>query len=185
MRFRSWYRVRRLRAFGATVSLHWSVFAGVAVLAVLSMDSPLHATVAVVSYLSVVAVHELGHAYIAKKRGLDVVAIRIAFFHGTCEFESPDYEWDEVLVAWGGVLAQLVVALPILLIAVFLNDTDLGYFNPAIVILGYLNLLFALVNLTPAEPFDGARAWRIVALMRAARASRSAINRARKKWGRR
>jgi Zn-dependent protease len=87
-------------------------------------------------------------------------------------------------VAWGGVLAQLILAVPILLMVVVLNDTDFGYLNPVIVILGYLNLIIALINLTPSEPFDGAVAWRIFALMRAERTSRRAIDRARKKWGR-
>jgi Zn-dependent protease len=187
MRFRKWIGQKRLRSFGAPIYIHWSVFAVVLVLAAISIESPIYAAVTMVSYLGIIAIHEIGHACVAQKRGYDVISIRIAFLHGRCEYEAPDYEWDEVAIAWGGVLAQLLVAAPILVIATLLDRVNLGYLGPIVVVLGYLNLVIALVNLVPAPGLDGATAWRIIPLLWEKRTfrRRRATERAGRKWKRR
>jgi Zn-dependent protease len=184
MRFRKWLRVKRLCAFGAPIYLHWSVLAAAAVVAALSVDSPASAAVSVTSYLAIIVIHELGHAYVAKRRGHRVLAIHIAFFHGRCEYEAPDYEWDDVAIAWGGVLAQLLVAIPLIVLDFFLNPAKPNYLDSLIGILGYLNLIIALFNLVPATPFDGATAWRIVPLIRAKRTARRDTERVLQHWRR-
>lgn len=75
------------------------------------------------------------NAAAARRLGYDVDAIRVAFFHGRCEHEAPHTESDDVLVAWGGVLAQFAVALPILIVAAAFEEHDLGYAAPAVVFL--------------------------------------------------
>lgn len=86
------------------------------------------------------------------------VAIAFGFLHGSCEYD--------VLIAWGGVAAQLAVAIPILIVATVFDRQDFGYAAPAIAILGYLNALIALVNLAPAPGLDGQLAWRGAPLLR-------------------
>jgi Zn-dependent protease len=171
--------------FGAPVYIHWSVFAVVLVLAAFSLESPAYAAIAIASYLGIIVIHEFGHAFVARRRGLDVLSIRVGFIHGRCEHEASGSEWDEVAIAWGGVLAQLLVAVPILALASFLDRIDLGHFGPFVVMLGYLNFMIALVNLAPAAGLDGAVAWRVIPLLRAKRSSRSATERALQKWKRR
>ena len=182
MRFRKWTALRRLRVFGAPIYVHWSVFAAVLVLASLSIDSPIDAAVAVASYIAIIVIHEFGHAYVARRRGCEVLSIRIAFLHGQCEHEATGCEWDEAAIAWGGVLAQLLIAVPILTLAAVFNRSNFGYADPAIVFLGYLNLVMALLNLAPVAPLDGATAWRIIPLLRYKRSSRSAKERAQRRW---
>lgn len=72
--------------------------------------------------------------------------------------------WEDVLIAWGGVTAQLLIAIPILLLAWLLGDREVAYVGPVIAFLGYVNLLVALANLAPGEGFDGKLAWRVIPL---------------------
>jgi Zn-dependent protease len=184
MRFRKWVGHKNARMFGAPIYIHWSVLAVILVLATISIESPAYAAIAIASYLGIIVIHECGHAFVVRRRGFDVLAIRIGFMHGRCEHEAPRSEWDEVAIAWGGVLAQLLVAVPILAVASVLNLTDLGHFGPVVVILGYLNILIAIVNLAPAAGLDGATAWRLIPLLRTKRISRSATERAQQRWKR-
>ena len=107
-------------------------------------------------------VADCGHALMARRLGYDVLSIRLAFCHGACEHEAPHTEADDVLIAWAGVLAQLAVAVPLLVIASIFDKQDLGYAGAAVGLLGYANLLVALVNLAPARGLDGATAWRVL-----------------------
>jgi Zn-dependent protease len=92
---------------------------------------------------------------------------------------------DHVLIAWAGVLAQLAVAIPILTIAAVFPNHDLGYLGPAIVFLGYVNLIFALVNLAPGAGLDGTTAWRVIPLLYARWKSRRVTKNAIRSWKRR
>lgn len=161
MTWSKWFRVGKLRILGASVYAHWSVLVVVALLSAVSLSSPVHAAVAIASYLAIIVIHEFGHAFAARRLGYEVRAIRIAFLHGTCEMQAQESEGDEILIAWGGVTAQLVVAVPVLAVARMLDDRDFGYLAPAIVFLGYVNFLVALINLAPGAGLDGSTAWRV------------------------
>ena len=71
--------------------------------------------------------------------GWAVSAIRIAFLHGLCEFDAPYSESDHVMIPWGGVLAQLAVAVPILMVARLSGEPDFGYAGPLVAFLGPFN----------------------------------------------
>ena len=141
-----------MRIVGARVYVHWSVFAVVLLLALVSLRSPIYAAISIASYLAVIVIHETGHAWVARRLGYHVSAIRIGFFHGRCEHEAPYRESDDVMIAWGGVLAQLAVAVPILIVAKLSGEPDFGYAGPLVAILGQINLMIALVNLACCLP---------------------------------
>jgi Zn-dependent protease len=182
-----YYSVRGLRVFGAPVYLHISAVAVAALLGLSAVRSPIFGAIAIVSYLCIIFVHEVGHAFVADRLGLGVSSIRIGWIHGVCEYEAPGNEWRTVLVAWGGVAAQVTVAAIVLLIAAAIPGDDLGHFGPVVIFLGYVNLMIAAVNLAPSRDLDGGTAWRIVPLMFRRRRSRqrvrSARGKARKRWG--
>ena len=183
--FPRWFRFRRVRLCGAAVYVHWSVLLVIAILGLVSIQSPIHACVAIASYLSVIVIHELGHALVSQRLGYEVFAIRIAFIHGSCEHEAPDTLLDDVWIAWGGVLAQLTVAIPVLVFGSVTEDFDLGYLAPTIAFLGYFNLVIALVNLAPGPGMDGQLAWRAVPLifgwLRARRSARQVLTALKRK----
>jgi Zn-dependent protease len=159
-----WLQLRRVRILGARVYVHWSAFAVVLLLALVSVRSPVYAAIAIASYLGMIFLHEAGHAWVARRLGYEVEALYVAFLHGRCEYEVPDTQFEDALIAWGGALAQLAVAAPILVVATVCGDRDLGFGGPAVAVLGYVNLLVALVNLAPAEGLDGHKAWRAIPL---------------------
>lgn len=114
---REWFSFRKLRAFDAPIFIHWSLLAAAAVIALFAISSPLYALLFVVSYLAVILVHELGHAFVAWHLGYPINAIGLTMLHGWCECDAPDNEWHAVFIAWGGVVAQVAIAVPVLLIA--------------------------------------------------------------------
>jgi Zn-dependent protease len=172
-----WLQLRRVRILGARVYVHWTVLAVVLLLALISLRSPVYAAISIASYLAVIVVHETGHAWVAHRLGYHVEDVRIAFFHGRCTYEAPYTESDDAMIAWGGVLAQLAIALPVLIVATLFDDRDLGYASPVVAFLGYLNLLIALVNLAPAAGLDGHTAWRAIPLLWKRRRSRTRTQR--------
>lgn len=185
MKFRQWYGHRRLRAFGAPIYFHWSVFAVTLALVLVSLDSVIYAVSAIASYLAIIVIHEFGHAWVARRRRYEVFAIRIAMLHGRCEYEAAEYEWDDVAIAWGGVLAQLAIAIPMLVVAIALGRANLGPFNNVVAMLGRANLVIAFINLIPSPGFDGEKAWRVIPLAKDWWISRRTTKRALRKWTRR
>jgi len=57
-----------------------------------------------------VTIHELGHAFLVRRRGLRALAIQIHGLGGVCQHESGSL-YDNAIIAWGGVLAQALVLL--------------------------------------------------------------------------
>jgi Zn-dependent protease len=177
---RQWIHVGNVSRVGAPVYVHWSVFIVVAGLGLLSLKSPIYAALTIGCYFAVIAIHEIGHALVARRLGYDVLAIHISIIHGVCVLEEPETEWEAVLISWGGVVAQVCVAAAVLVVAKIVDGLDLPYFGVAVVFLGYLNLMIAFVNLAPGPGMDGETAWRIVPLSwrqwRANRTARRALH---------
>jgi Zn-dependent protease len=176
---RRWIHIGNVKQVRAPVFVHWSVLVVVVALGFLSLKSPVYAALAIGCYFAVIAIHEIGHALVARRLGCEVVAIRIALIHGHCAHEAPETEWEEVLIAWGGVSAQVCVAAAVLIAAKLVDGLQLPYFGLVVVFLGYLNLFVALINLAPGSGMDGEIAWRIVPLSwqqwRANRATKKAL----------
>ena len=80
------------------VYVHWSVLVVVALLALVSIRSPIHAAVAIASYLGIIVIHEAGHAWVAHRLGYGVDAIHVSFLHGYCTHDMPYNETDHVLM---------------------------------------------------------------------------------------
>lgn len=78
------------------------------------------------------------------------------------------------MIAWGGVVAQAVVAFPLVTWVALFGFTRSDALNVAIGILGYYGLALAAFNLVPAPPLDGAKAWYLIPeLVKRARTSRT------------
>jgi Zn-dependent protease len=150
---------------GVPLYVNWTVLLAIVLLTPLALTSPIFGALFIGSYLAAILVHELGHAFVARRLGYEVEAIGLTMLHGWCRCEAPDDEWHAVLIAWGGVGAQLVAAFPVLVVTVALGDGDWGYLTPIIVVMGYMNVVIAIMNLLPADDSDAKVAWRIVPLL--------------------
>lgn len=127
----------------------------------------LGALVALGFFISSVS-HDLAHALVARRRGIDVKSIAVSFFGGATPLDptSPD-PGDDVAIAASGPLVS--IAIGVVLFALTVAASALGQgFTPAagvLAVLVFLNLVLGFVNLVPAYPLDGGRivrdlAWR-------------------------
>ncbi|HET7607206.1 MAG TPA: hypothetical protein VFL84_00895 [Gammaproteobacteria bacterium] len=152
---------------GIPISLHWTVFIGIPWF-LWQTRSLVDTGVAFVAFGVLLLLHELGHAAVALSRRVEVHEIQLFFLHGSCAHELPDYELDDVLIAWGGVAAQFVV-----LVVAFGADVLLAAFSPIAHVLASpllrvfiaTNIFIMIFNLLPIASFDGAKAWRILPLL--------------------
>lgn len=172
---RSYIALKRPKILGINLYLHWSALLGAGVLFGALIRQPVHAVLAVSSYFALILLHEIGHALMARRLGYDATGIYIGVVHGLCECDSPHYLREEAIIAWGGVLLQLAVALPLSVLA---QVTPLGansYFSTVAAILGHFSILMAVFNLLPFPGLDGQLAWRLVPILwRDARGHRAA-----------
>jgi len=141
---------------GAEVRLHFFAIVAFVLLGFFS-SRPLLGVAA----FAILVVHELGHAALAWRAGFEVFAIELSVLQGACRYRGNLTPRAEAVVAWGGVLAQVV------LLALswgarellhpgegsFLGDVVEAWFVPNLVILG--------TNLLPLGGLDGAKAWTV------------------------
>jgi Zn-dependent protease len=169
-----WTRLKQVTVFGAPVFLHWTVFVVVGALALIALANPIYAVLFIVCYFAIIFLHEVGHAFVAHRLGCRVNVISMTCWHGECECEAPETEWEHALIAWGGFAFQILMAVPALLIMILLGGRDWGYWTPVIVLLGYVNVVWAISNLLPGDEFDGKMAWRVVPIFLEMRKARRA-----------
>jgi Zn-dependent protease len=99
-----------------------------------------------------VALHELGHSWVAIRKGCHVREIMLLPIGGVAKMDSiPSRPMDEFLVAAAGPLTSFVLA------ALF---NWLGDFAFLFISLRNVNLMLGLFNLLPSFPMDGGRIFR-------------------------
>jgi Zn-dependent protease len=108
-----------------------------------------------------VLLHELAHALVAKRRGLDVPKITLFIFGGVSHLSrQPKSAGEEFAIAIAGPATSFVIAVVTGVAAAFAGN------EKAEGILGYLatvNLLLGVFNLLPGFPLDGGRVLRSIA----------------------
>ncbi|MDM7934069.1 MAG: CBS domain-containing protein [Methanothrix sp.] len=104
-----------------------------------------------------VALHELGHSYIAMKNGVSIRSITLYFFGGVASMESiPRDPGLELKMAFAGPGVSGAVGMACVLLA--RPATLLGEpLSTLLWTLGVLNLILMAFNLLPAFPMDGGR----------------------------
>jgi Zn-dependent protease len=153
-------RVFRLR--GVDVFVHWTVFLIAAVMVYATYRNPWVTLTAGASWLGLLLLHEFGHMIAARRRHTPVISIELYPIFGFCRFEVPWSRFDHCVIAWGGVVAQLAVAVPIMLWISAFGYTRFAPVNAVLGILGGYSLVTATINLLPVRPLDGSMAWYIV-----------------------
>ena len=144
--FKSW-RLGHILGFPVEVSASFLLLLGV----VLLWMGGLWGVIAVALTFSSVLLHELGHAVVARRRGVPVSAIGLHFFGGAAQMAgAPRTAQDEIAIAAAGPIVSLVLAGLGFAIGALLHA-------PFIALIGWINLVLAIFNLVPALPMDGGR----------------------------
>jgi Zn-dependent protease/CBS domain-containing protein len=117
----------------------------------------------VVFFVSLLA-HELSHAIVARRNGIEVQGITLWLFGGVAKLEGEaDNPGAELRIAGVGPLVSLIsagafAAIAALLALVGVADLTVGIFAW----LALINVILAVFNLAPAAPLDGGRVLRAI-----------------------
>src|ERR1700722_20383268 len=121
MRFGRLIHVAQVR--GVDVYVHWSIFAILIVVLAGLTRKPVSTLLGMMAYLGLLIIHESGHLTMARRRGYQAFSMALYPIFGLASFEAPDTRIDRALIAWGGVLAQFVVAIPLTAYIVLIGYT--------------------------------------------------------------
>ena len=155
---------------GVKVFAHWSVLLIGAVICIGAISEPATAIAGLVSYYGVILLHESGHMVFAQRRHCTVWSIELSPVWGITRFSEPYSRFDHCVIAWGGVVAQAIVATPVFILSETFGYTRFQPLNAMLAIFGFFSLFVAAFNLIPAPPLDGAIAWGLLpALFRRSR----------------
>ena len=119
---------------------------------------------AALAFFVCILLHELGHAIVARARGMHIRGITLFLFGGVAEIgDEPPSAATEFLMAIAGPLVSLALGIGFGVLA------GIGYAGgwppPLVLVLGYLaaiNLVVLVFNLIPAFPLDGGRVFRSI-----------------------
>lgn len=155
------------RIAGVPVRLHWTIPVGAFVFGRFRIVPGFW-----LGFFLLVLIHELGHAFLVKRRGLRNQEVRVHGLGGVSIHERGS-TYDRAIIAWGGVLAQLLVLyVPAKLITLFVPIPSVAFLQELLSAFLYTNLILAGFNLIPIPPLDGAMAWKLPGLWWARRKRR-------------
>jgi len=157
MYFRNGCLVIKLSGAIPVVLIHWTAL----ILAVIVSGFRFR-PVAWLAVFIVILIHEFGHAAAVLKARASVVAIRMDAMGGCCEWVGRVTRAQRLAIAWGGVLAQLLLFGITFILSIFIGPY-LGVFSEQLLlILLQWNLILVALNLLPVKPLDGYDAWRLL-----------------------
>lgn len=160
------------RLGGVEIRIHWSwvvVFALIVwslAATVFPSENPglsdgVHLAMAVVAalvFFASVLLHELGHAWQARREGMEIDGITLWLFGGVAEFKGAfPSAGAEFRVAIAGPLVTLFLSVGFVLVALAGLPSAV---DGVVAWLGYINLSLLIFNLIPALPLDGGRVLR-------------------------
>jgi Zn-dependent protease/CBS domain-containing protein len=116
------------------------------------------AVVAALLFFASILLHELGHAWEARREGLEVDGITLWLFGGVSQFKGGfPSAGAEFRIAIAGPLVSLILGVVFVLIAIAGLPSAV---DGVAAWLGYINLALLVFNLIPALPLDGGRVLR-------------------------
>jgi Zn-dependent protease/CBS domain-containing protein len=117
------------------------------------------ALVAALIFFVSLLLHELGHAFEARREGMEIEGITLWLFGGVAKFKGMfPSAGAEFRIAVAGPLVSLVLGIVFLGVALAVGSP--GEVDGVAAWLGYINLTLLVFNLLPALPLDGGRVLR-------------------------
>jgi Zn-dependent protease len=153
-----------------------------------STEAYAYALITALGFFGSILLHELGHAFVAQRRGVGISSIQLWIFGGVARMDrdsdSPEAEFQ---IAIGGPAVTLAIIVVLSLAGILgsgwneFSDTISAFANviagnainpqmsPGLALVGWLaaiNGLLLVFNLLPAFPMDGGRVVRAIAWQR-------------------
>ena len=182
-------RVSRLRLVeimqinGVKVFFHWSVLLIGVLILLGAVENPRLAFTVLLAYYGVILIHECGHMIAARRKGCIVSSIVHYPIWGVTYFSEPHSRRDHCIIAFAGVTAQSIIAIPLIAWVEIFGFTRFRPVNAVLAILGFFRLFTVTFNLLPIRPLDGSVAWQLLpALFKRPRAPRSKHESAWRSW---
>jgi membrane-associated protease RseP (regulator of RpoE activity) len=170
--------VRRVKVF-----VHWSVILISVVILCGAIEDPLLAFTVLACYYGVILLHEYGHMVAAQRKGCTVFSIDLYPIWGLTRLSEPYSRRDRCVIAWGGVVAQAIVGVPMIVLVETFGFTRFAQLNAILAIFGFFSLSVAVFNLIPVPPLDGVTALRLLpSLFQRSPASRDVRHASRRSW---
>lgn len=155
-----------------SIKIHWSIIFIFPYFLYLYKNF-LNGIIGTIASLFLLLMHELGHATMARRRKTRVHGIYIYPLHGLCVYDQPYYREDDILIAWGGVLAQLFILLIALIVQSLLYYILPNFYYssqlflyPIFNVFINVNIFIIIINLIPVQPLDGELAWQIMPMVK-------------------
>ena len=164
-----WWTLGRVR--GAPIRVHWTLLLGALVWSRFNIWPAFW-----VAFAVLILIHELGHALVVVRYGLGLSEIAIHGAGGYCRHEHSGSRFQEALVAWGGVLAQLTLYAVVRVTLSFVEPPASVHVSQVLWVFTDVNLWIAALNLIPFEPLDGAKAWPLVGMLAARWRKKAAVH---------
>jgi len=129
-------------------------------------------TLTAAAFLGSLLAHELAHAIVARRRGIDVAGITLWLFGGIARLRGEAVRArDELNIAIVGPLTSLGLAAAFGLLSEVLDGAGVAALSAAAARwLARMNLALAIFNMVPAFPLDGGRVLRAILWERGGRA---------------
>lgn len=117
--------------------------------------------VATIVFFASILFHELAHAWMARREGIDVLEIILHPFGGLARMRrEPDTPRAEFRIAIAGPMASFLLALIFLALLAAARQFDAVIPMSLFAVLFFGNLMLAIFNLFPGYPLDGGRVLR-------------------------
>jgi Zn-dependent protease len=120
--------------------------------------------VTALAFFGCILLHELGHAIVARARGMPIRGITLFLFGGVAELGGePPSATTEFLMAIAGPAVSVILAIVFALLAII--GLEAGWSYAVVAVLAYLasiNTFVLIFNMIPAFPLDGGRVLRSI-----------------------
>jgi Zn-dependent protease len=156
--FKASYKIARI--MGIPIKLHISL---IILLVMLVQDiGIINGPMIAAGLLISIVLHELGHSFVAIRKGCRVREITLMFMGGAAVMEQmPRKPFDEFLMAIAGPAVSLVLGVAGIGLGYYLPTSISSIFGLNIIeSLGAINLSLLVFNLLPSFPMDGGRVLR-------------------------
>lgn len=142
---------------GIPIKIHWTVILSALLISKFSFKPAIW-----IALFGLIFIHEVGHVFVIRSYKLFVEEIIIHGFGGLCRYRGYTSELKQSIIAWGGILLQVFVLIITLISYVIIGPPKSLSAYQIYHIYIQTNIFLIFINLLPFEPFDGAKAWRIL-----------------------